>query len=101
MSVHIEAKPVKLPIKFYYRGSPPSKIYCGNFLENPVCYNQVRGMLGYTGTYKGQRVSVQGTGMGMPSAGIYAHELINSYDVKKLIRVGTCGSISEKSTFVN
>ena len=46
-------------------------------------------MLGYTGTYKGQRVSVQGTGMGMPSAGIYAHELINSYDVKKLIRVGT------------
>lgn len=65
-------------------------------LENPVCYNQVRGMLGYTGTYKGQRVSVQGTGMGMPSAGIYAHELINSYDVKKLIRVGTCGSISEK-----
>ena len=53
-------------------------------------------MLGYTGTYKGQRVSVQGTGMGMPSAGIYAHELINSYNVKKLIRVGTCGSISEK-----
>ena len=101
MSVHIEAKPGEIADKILLPGSPPSKIYCGNFLENPVCYNQVRGMLGYTGTYKGQRVSVQGTGMGMPSAGIYAHELINSYNVKKLIRVGTCGSISEKSTFVN
>ncbi len=52
-------------------------------------------MLGYTGVYKGERVSVQGTGMGMPSATIYAHELINSYGVKKLIRVGTCGAISK------
>lgn len=52
-------------------------------------------MLGYTGTYKGERVSVQGTGMGMPSAMIYAHELVNSYDVKKLIRVGTCGALSK------
>ena len=97
MSVHIEAKPGEIADKILLPGDPlRAKYIAETFLENPVCYNQVRGMLGYTGTYKGQRVSVQGTGMGMPSAGIYAHELINSYDVKKLIRVGTCGSISEK-----
>lgn len=55
-------------------------------MEDPVCYNQVRGMLGFTGKYKGERISVQGTGMGMPSATIYAHELIQSYGVKKLIQ---------------
>ncbi|EGO2626374.1 MULTISPECIES: purine-nucleoside phosphorylase [Enterococcus] len=97
MSVHIEAKPGEIADKILLPGDPlRAKYIAETFLENPVCYNQVRGMLGYTGTYKGQRVSVQGTGMGMPSAGIYAHELINSYNVKKLIRVGTCGSISEK-----
>lgn len=64
-------------------------------MEDPVCYNQVRGMLGFTGKYKGERISVQGTGMGMPSATIYAHELIQSYGVKKLIRVGTCGALSK------
>ncbi len=97
MSVHIEAKPGEIADKILLPGDPlRAKYIAETFLENPVCYNQVRGMLGYTGTYNGQRVSVQGTGMGMPSAGIYAHELINSYDVKKLIRVGTCGSISEK-----
>src|SRR5699024_10620289 len=56
-------------------------------------YNNVRGMLGYTGTYKGKRVSVQGTGMGVPSISIYVNELIQEYDVKKLIRVGTCGGM--------
>ena len=97
MSVHIEAKQGEIADKILLPGDPlRAKHSAETFLENPVCYNQVRGMLGYTGTYKGERVSVQGTGMGMPSAGIYAHELINSYDVKKLIRVGTCGSISEK-----
>lgn len=62
------------------------------FLKDAVCYNEVRGMLGYTGTYKGRRVSVQGSGMGIPSAMIYYHELINDYGVENLIRVGTAGS---------
>ncbi|MDB7088175.1 purine-nucleoside phosphorylase [Enterococcus mundtii] len=96
MSVHIEAKPGEIADKILLPGDPlRAKYIAENFLENPVCYNQVRGMLGYTGTYKGERVSVQGTGMGMPSAMIYAHELVNSYDVKKLIRVGTCGALSK------
>lgn len=96
MSVHIEAKPGDIADKILLPGDPlRAKYVAETFLENPVCYNQVRGMLGYTGTYKGERVSVQGTGMGMPSAMIYAHELVNSYDVKKLIRVGTCGALSK------
>ena len=71
MSVHIEAKPGEIADKILLPGDPlRAKYIAETFLENPVCYNQVRGMLGYTGTYKGQRVSVQGTGMGMPSAGI-------------------------------
>ncbi|RIH89919.1 Purine nucleoside phosphorylase DeoD-type [Meiothermus luteus] len=64
-----------------------------SFLEDPVLYNQVRGMLGYTGTYRGRRVSVQGTGMGIPSANIYIHELIQFYGCKTLVRVGTAGAI--------
>ena len=96
MSVHIEAKTGEIADKILLPGDPlRAKYIAETFLENPVCYNQVRGMLGYTGTYKGERVSVQGTGMGMPSASIYAQELIQSYGVKKLIRVGTCGAISE------
>lgn len=95
MSVHIEAKPGEIADKILLPGDPlRAKFIAENFLEDAKCYNNVRGMLGFTGTYKGERVSVQGTGMGMPSISIYAHELINSYGVKKLIRVGTCGSIS-------
>lgn len=71
-----------------------AKYIAENFLENPVCYNEVRGMLGFTGTYKGKKVSVQGTGMGIPSISIYASELMAFYGVKTLIRVGTCGSIN-------
>src|SRR5699024_12611789 len=63
--------------------------------EDVFQYNEVRGMYGYTGTYKGERISVQGTGMGVPSISIYVNELIQSYDVKKLIRVGTCGALRE------
>lgn len=62
------------------------------FLEHPICYNDVRGMLGYTGIYNGKPISVQGTGMGIPSALIYCHELINDYGVQNLIRVGSAGS---------
>lgn len=72
-----------------------AQFIAGYYLENPVCYNEVRGMFGFTGTYKGVRVSVQGSGMGMPSIGIYSHELFNEYGVENIIRVGTAGSIAE------
>lgn len=72
-----------------------AKFIAENYLENPVCYNEVRGMLGFTGTYKGIRVSVQGSGMGIPSIGIYSWELYNEYDVENIIRVGTAGAIDE------
>lgn len=65
------------------------------YLENPICYNKVRGMLGFTGKYKGVEVSVQGSGMGIPSIGIYSHELFNEYGVDNIIRVGTAGGIAD------
>lgn len=93
MSVHIGAKEGEIAESILLPGDPlRAKYIAENFLEDAVCYNEVRGMLGYTGTYKGKRVSVQGTGMGVPSISIYVHELINSYGVKNLIRVGTCGA---------
>ena len=64
-----------------------AKFIAENFLENPVCYNQVRGMLGYTGTYRGVRISVQGSGMGMPSMAIYSYELFNEYDVDNIMSI--------------
>ncbi len=66
------------------------------YLENPVCYNKVRGMLGFTGKYKGVDISVQGSGMGIPSIGIYSHELFTEYDVDNIIRIGTAGGIADK-----
>lgn len=94
MSFHIEAKDGEIAEKILLPGDPlRAKFIAENFLDDAVCYNNVRGMLGFTGLYKGERVSVQGTGMGMPSASIYIHELINDYGVKKLIRIGTCGAI--------
>ena len=72
-----------------------AKFIAENYLENPVCYNEVRGMLGYTGTYKGVPVSVQGSGMGMPSIGIYSWELLNEYGVENIIRVGTAGAVAD------
>ena len=71
-----------------------AKYIAETFFDDPVLVNEVRNMLGYTGTYNGARVSVMGTGMGIPSASIYATELVNEYDVKRLIRVGSCGAIS-------
>ena len=65
-----------------------AKFIAENFLEDAVCYNEVRGMYGFTGLYKGEKVSIQGTGMGMPSMHIYASELIQNYGAKKLIRIG-------------
>ncbi len=72
-----------------------AKYIAETFLENAVCYNTVRNMLGYTGYYKGKKMSVQGSGMGMPSIGIYSYELFSEYDVDSIIRVGTIGGMAE------
>jgi purine-nucleoside phosphorylase len=72
-----------------------AKFIAETFLENPVQFNAVRNMYGYTGTYKGKKISVMGTGMGMPSIGIYSYELIHFYGVKNLIRIGSCGALQE------
>ena len=73
-----------------------AKVIAETYLEDIVQFNQVRNMFGYTGTYKGKRVSVMGTGLGIPSIGIYSYELIHFYGVKNLIRVGSCGATVEK-----
>lgn len=96
MSVHIEASPGEVAESVLLPGDPlRAKYIAETFLEQVQCYNQVRGMLGFTGMYKGKRVSVQGTGMGIPSASIYINELISSYGAQQLIRVGTCGAIQQ------
>ena len=96
MSTHIGAKQEDIAKTILLPGDPlRAKFIAENFLENPVQYNDVRGMLGFTGTYKGIPVSVQGTGMGIPSISIYVHELIHDYGVKNLMRVGSCGSMQE------
>lgn len=96
MSIHINAKPGEIAESILLPGDPlRAKFIAENFLEDAVLYNEVRGMLGYTGFYKGKRVSVQGTGMGLPSISIYLNELMNEYGVQKLMRIGTCGSIRE------
>ena len=93
MSLHIGAADGAISDKILLPGDPlRARFIADNYLKGAECYNEVRGMYGFTGTYKGVRVSVQGTGMGMPSHGIYVHELINMYGAKKLIRVGSCGS---------
>ena len=93
---HIEAQKGEIADKILLPGDPlRAKFIAENFLEDAVQFNQVRGMLGFTGTYKGHRVSVMGTGMGIPSISIYANELITEYGVKRLIRVGTAGSVNE------
>ena len=93
---HIGAKLGDIAETVIMAGDPLRvKLMAERFLENPVCFNEVRGMLGYTGTYKGKRVSVMGHGMGMASIGIYTYELYNFYDVKTIIRVGSAGSINK------
>lgn len=72
-----------------------AKVIADTYLDEVQQFNQVRNMFGYTGTYKGKRISVMGTGMGIPSIGIYSHELIHCYGVKNLIRVGSCGGLQE------
>lgn len=72
-----------------------AKFIAETYLEDAVCYNSVRNMLGFTGYYKGRRISVQGSGMGMPSIGIYSYELFHEYDVERIIRVGTSGGVRD------
>jgi purine-nucleoside phosphorylase len=93
MSIHIGAEDGAIAPRVLLPGDPlRAKFIAETYLTNPVCYNEVRGMYGYTGTYKGYAISVQGTGMGLPSHAIYIHELINNYGARTLIRVGSCGS---------
>ncbi|MFD1670478.1 purine-nucleoside phosphorylase [Agrilactobacillus yilanensis] len=95
MSTHINADSGAIAEKVLLPGDPlRAKFIAENFLTDSVCYNTVRSALGYTGLYHGQRVSVQATGMGMPSMAIYAHELIVDYQVQQLIRVGTAGGLA-------
>lgn len=97
MSIHIEAQKGAIAESILLPGDPlRAKFIAENYLTEPVLFNKVRNMFGYTGTYKGQKVSVMGTGMGMPSHSIYVNELLREYGVKKLIRVGTCGSLQEE-----
>ena len=93
MSIHIAAKVREIAETVLLPGDPKrAKWIAENYLDDVFCYTDIRGMLGFTGTYKGKRISVQGTGMGIPSISIYITELIKDYGVKNLIRVGTAGS---------
>lgn len=97
MSTHIGARPGQIAPHVLMPGDPyRARWIAETFLEDAEQYNDVRGMLGYTGTYKGQRISVQGSGMGQPSLAIYAHELFEEYEVSTIIRVGSCGALAEQ-----
>lgn len=96
MSTHINAPEGASAKTILLPGDPLRAQYIAkNFLKDVSCYNEVRNMFGYTGTYKGHRISVQGTGMGMPSIAIYVTELMKDYGCERLIRVGTCGAYGE------
>jgi purine-nucleoside phosphorylase len=96
MSTHIAAKSGDIAKGILLPGDPRRAEYVAEkFLTRAVCFNRVRGMLGFTGRYKGKRVSVMGTGMGIPSISIYATELMKEYGVENLIRVGTCGGMQD------
>ena len=96
MSTHIGAQPGEIAERVLLPGDPlRAKWIAETYLKDARCYSTVRNMLGFTGTYDGVEVSIQGSGMGMPSASIYAHELINEYGVRSLIRVGSCGALTE------
>ena len=91
---HNTAKKGDIAKKVLMPGDPlRAKYIAETYLENPVCFNTVRNVLGYTGTYKGQEVSVMASGMGMPSIGIYSYELYNFYDVDRIIRIGSAGAL--------
>jgi len=94
VSIHIGAQVGDISERVLLPGDPlRARFIADTFLEDVICYNEVRGMYGYTGNYKGKSVSIQGTGMGMPSASIYINELIDFYGARRLIRIGTCGAM--------
>ena len=94
MSIHLAAEPGDIASRILLPGDPlRARWLAETFLDEPRLYSDVRGMLGYTGTVGGVPLSVQGTGMGQPSLGIYAHELFTEYGVTHAVRVGTCGSL--------
>ncbi|WP_284262389.1 purine-nucleoside phosphorylase [Roseicyclus amphidinii] len=96
MTVHIGAKPGEIAETILMPGDPlRAKWAAETFLEDPVCVNEVRGMLGYTGTWRGNRVTIHGSGMGMPSLSIYANELIRDYGAQTLIRIGSAGAMQQ------
>lgn len=96
MTIHIGAKSGEIAETVLMPGDPyRAKWAAEAFLKDAICVNEVRGMLGFTGTWNGHRVSIQGSGMGMPSLSIYANELIKDYDVKTLIRIGSCGGMQK------
>lgn len=95
MSTHIGAAPGQIAPTVLLPGDPlRAKWIAETFLEDAECYTEVRGMLGFTGTWQGQRVSVQGSGMGQPSMAIYVNEMFAEYDVRQVIRVGSCGALT-------
>jgi purine-nucleoside phosphorylase len=95
VSTHIGAAPGEIAPTVLMPGDPlRAKWIAENFLDDAKCYNEVRGMFGYTGTWRGERVSVQGSGMGQPSLAIYANELFDEYDVRTIVRVGSCGALT-------
>jgi purine-nucleoside phosphorylase len=97
VSTHIGARPGEIASTVLMPGDPlRAKWIAETFLEDAKCYNEVRGMYGYTGTWHGEQVSVQGSGMGQPSLAIYATELFGEYDVNTIIRVGSCGALTPK-----
>jgi purine-nucleoside phosphorylase len=96
MSFHIEAKPGDIADKVLLPGDPQRAEYiASNFLSNVKLYNQKRLMFGFTGDYQGKRVSIQTTGMGLPSLGIYLNELHREFKVQNMVRIGTCGCMQE------
>ncbi len=97
MSIHLGAKPGDIAPTVLMPGDPLRARWIAEaFLDDARCYSEVRGMLGFTGTWQGRPVSVQGSGMGQPSLAIYAHELFREYDVQSIVRVGSCGALTEK-----
>ncbi|NEE04133.1 purine-nucleoside phosphorylase [Phytoactinopolyspora halotolerans] len=96
MSIHIGAAPGQISDTVLLPGDPlRAEWIATTYLEDAVCYSKVRNMLGFTGTYRGHRISVQGTGMGQPSLAIYVHELLAEYGAQTLVRVGSCGGLLE------
>lgn len=94
MTIHIGAKPDDIAPTVLMPGDPyRAKWAAETFLENAKCVNEVRGMLGFTGTWRGHAVTIQGSGMGMPSLSIYANELLRDYNAQTLIRIGSCGGM--------